>query len=191
MSYDSVVLVSTIGVATKSPSLWWLAWLQIVITCIFEKIIFKTMTYYFVLITMYLFSFISTFLQTSIIIKNIEDYMDMNCLSELSFFPFHTNLKSDINIDHKSMPLSIKLNNETCEDFDRVYESKYISVTSVLRRTKSKENARRLADWKEREVDELGEERFNKMVKKTLSSGSSLHEVVYNCLMRCEHLQMF
>ena len=103
--------------------------------------------------------------------------MDIHGLSELSFFPFSTDLKSDVNVDCAATPLSIKLTNEKFGEFGRLYESKYFSVTTVLKETKSKENARRLADWRDRELDELGEEEFNKMVKKSLSSGYFLHEV--------------
>ena len=117
-------------------------------------------------------------LKTSVIIENIEDHMHRHGLSELSFFPFNTDFKSDVNVNFDAAPLSIKLENETTGKFERMYESKYVSVTTVLRETRSVEDARRIAEWKEREIDVLGEEYFDKIVKKSLTAGSNLHEVM-------------
>ena len=121
--------------------------------------------------------FLFLLFKTTVIIENIEDHMHRYGLPELSFFPFHTHFKSDVNVDFNAAPLSIKLENETI-GYERIYESKYVSVTTVLRETRSVENAKRLAEWKEQEINVLGEEGFDTMVKKSLTTGSNFHEVM-------------
>ena len=118
-------------------------------------------------------------MQTSRIIENLTDHMDKEGLSEFSFFPFHTDYKSDVNVPGDMSPLSIKLKKEQFCEFDRFYESKFPSVTTVLKATKSEKNAKRLADWRKRELAERGEEGFKKMVKRSLATGCTLHEVIF------------
>eukprot|EP00794_Sanderia_malayensis_P000370 gene370-1003_t len=127
--------------------------------------------------------------KSAILVEKIIEFMDKGNLPVLAFYPFCNMSRPNTVVPGDVDLLSIDLNSHYLASYGRIYERRYPSVTTVIKKTRSEVDAEKLRNWEKKETKRLGKEKFESTVKNTLNNGHNLHKVVAEWLEEAHEIE--